>query len=498
MKRTILSLALLSSALVFQTATAQVAAKKGVTQEEIIKRINELISKNDVASKAEIALEAKTLASSKNEQFVILGADIYNYIGNKEESEKVSKSITKKFPKGINARKEALDKIFNEENSEVATKLEQQYLAWLKKYPSTSFDEKNQGIYDQAKSNMAISFFKDNNIAKGNEYVEQLKTSKNFPIYAASIANTLIKNEQFATALAILELGYTQAEEAFLSTDPSIKRSNIAGRYVSLAPLYARTLAQAKQNEKSTQVLEKYFNNYSYGKSLPENIILLASNYSQLGRELDAFNTLNEYLIQQSVQPDVVTAVKPIYEKLNNQKGDFEAHLAKVKVQANDALVAKYKSEMIKKEAPEFSLVNMKGENVSLADLKGKVVVLDFWATWCGPCVSSFPGMQAAVNKYKDDKEVEFLFIDTWQREENYKELVENFIAKNNYTFHVLFDEMKDRDKATVTAYGAKGIPHKVIIDKEGNIRFESSGSSPDVEKIVNELTTKIELARKG
>jgi mannitol/fructose-specific phosphotransferase system IIA component len=91
--------------------------------------------------------------------------------------------------------------------------------------------------------------------------------------------------------------------------------------------------------------------------------------------------------------------------------------------------------------------------------------------------------MQAAVNKYKDDKEVEFLFIDTWQREDNYKEVVGQFIAENNYTFHVLFDEMKDREKSTTTAYGVDGIPHKVVIDEnrtceEGIIGFYA-GLSP-------------------
>lgn len=57
---------------------------------------------------------------------------------------------------------------------------------------------------------------------------------------------------------------------------------------------------------------------------------------------------------------------------------------------------------------------------------------------------------------------------------------------------------MKDRDQATVSAYGVKGIPTKVIIDKDGFIRFQSSGSGADVEKIVHEISTKIELARRG
>ena len=93
---------------------------------------------------------------------------------------------------------------------------------------------------------------------------------------------------------------------------------------------------------------------------------------------------------------------------------------------------------------------------------------------------------------------MEFLFINTWQNEKNYDELVRNFIKDNDYTFHVLFDEMKDRAKSTTTAYGVKGIPHKVVIDKEGFIRFESSGGTADIEKIVNEMETKIELARRG
>ena len=128
--------------------------------------------------------------------------------------------------------------------------------------------------------------------------------------------------------------------------------------------------------------------------------------------------------------------------------------------------------------------------------MRGKIVVLDFWATWCGPCIVSFPGMQMAVNRYENDPDVEFLFIDTWQNEENYVELVTNFIAENQYSCHGLYDEMKERDKATVTAYGGRGIPTKVFIDKDGFIRFQSAGGSADNENVLTEVVAKIELIR--
>lgn len=153
---------------------------------------------------------------------------------------------------------------------------------------------------------------------------------------------------------------------------------------------------------------------------------------------------------------------------------------------------------MVKEEAPGFRLRNMKGEFVSLEDMRGKIVVLDFWATWCGPCIVSFPGMQTALNKYENDPDVAFLFIDTWQSEENYEELVTNFIEENKYTFHVLYDEMKDRPKATVTAYEVQGIPTKIFIDKDGFIRFRSVGGSPDIEMVMTEVVAKIEAIREA
>lgn len=148
--------------------------------------------------------------------------------------------------------------------------------------------------------------------------------------------------------------------------------------------------------------------------------------------------------------------------------------------------------------APAFELKDMDGKTVSLTDYKGKVVVLDFWATWCGPCKMSFPGMQMVLNKYKDDKDVVFLFIDTREKTENYKDLVKDFLANNHYSFKVIFDEIgKDGiQNKFFKMYKLVGIPTKFIIDKNGIVRFEKinymmGGSDNDLADEVAEMIEK-------
>lgn|SRR5690606_21070807 len=149
--------------------------------------------------------------------------------------------------------------------------------------------------------------------------------------------------------------------------------------------------------------------------------------------------------------------------------------------------------------APAFSLKDLNGNEVSLVDLKGKVVVLDFWATWCAPCVKSFPAMQMAVDQYKEDPGVTFLFINTWERHNNPTEFVQTFMNKKGFDFTVLVDEKDPVSKRNpvVERYGVTGIPFKLIIDPEGNIRHKIVGFMPgDNQAQVQELATLIESSR--
>ena len=149
------------------------------------------------------------------------------------------------------------------------------------------------------------------------------------------------------------------------------------------------------------------------------------------------------------------------------------------------------RKSMINETSPSFALMDLDGNNVSISELKGKVVVVDFWATWCGPCKASFPGMQRMVNKYRNNPNVRFLFVDTWEKGDDKKKLAADFINANKYTFQVLMD---NEDKV-VSMFKVEGIPTKFVIDPKGMIRFKSVGYSGNDEKLVTELTAMIDLA---
>lgn len=150
--------------------------------------------------------------------------------------------------------------------------------------------------------------------------------------------------------------------------------------------------------------------------------------------------------------------------------------------------------------APSFTLMDLDGQAVSLSDLKGKVVVLDFWATWCAPCIKSFPAMQMAVDRYKEDPLVEFLFINTWEQREDPTDFVRQFLEKRGFDFTVLMDKKDPVSKRNpvVESYGVNGIPAKIIIDVKGNIRHKLTGfKGGDDEAQVQELSELIEDSKK-
>jgi peroxiredoxin len=100
--------------------------------------------------------------------------------------------------------------------------------------------------------------------------------------------------------------------------------------------------------------------------------------------------------------------------------------------------------------------------------------------------------MQELVEKYQDDPQVEFLFIDCWESEGTTPATISEFLTREGYTFHVLLDA----ENQVAEDYGVEGIPAKFVIDKEGRIRFSDSGFR-GTEHLVKELSAKIEILKR-
>ncbi len=188
-------------------------------------------------------------------------------------------------------------------------------------------------------------------------------------------------------------------------------------------------------------------------------------------------------------------ALKEVYAKNKKSIKGYDAYLAKLQSEVIGKAEDTLRRIMINKKAADFNLVNLDGETVSLKSLKGKTVVLDFWATWCVPCVASFPAMQKTIDRFKNDKNVVFLFISTKEVGSDKTTKVKNFMAKDdfkNFNFNVLLDN----DNSVGKSYDLEGMPSKYVIDPKGNIRFVKVGYTGKEDELLEELTLMIKMVQ--
>ena len=131
------------------------------------------------------------------------------------------------------------------------------------------------------------------------------------------------------------------------------------------------------------------------------------------------------------------------------------------------ALVSPASGTEVGQAAPAFSLPSRTGEPVSLDKLRGKVVYVDFWASWCGPCRRSFPWMNDMQQKYGGKG-----FVVVGINVDKKRADADKFLVQNPAGFTVVFDETG----ATPSAYAVKGMPSSYLIDGKGNVTYVERG----------------------
>ena len=135
------------------------------------------------------------------------------------------------------------------------------------------------------------------------------------------------------------------------------------------------------------------------------------------------------------------------------------------------------------KDPMQFTISGVDGGKLELATLKGKVVIMDFWATWCGPCRAQHPLYEQAKQRFKDHDDVVFLSIDT----DDDHTRVKPFLQQNNWTQKVYFDD------GLAQLMQATSIPLTLILDKKGQVFSRMNGFIPD--RFVDMLSDRIKDA---
>src|SRR3989338_8103081 len=122
-------------------------------------------------------------------------------------------------------------------------------------------------------------------------------------------------------------------------------------------------------------------------------------------------------------------------------------------------------------EAPDFSLAALDGGDVRLSELRGRVVVMEFWATWCGPCRYSSPSLEVMYRKYRD-RGVTILLVNQAESPEEIRAW-----AEGRFTAPMLLDAQQ----AVARQYRVTGLPTLFIIDQQGMIRYHEAGDGGGV-----------------
>lgn len=117
-----------------------------------------------------------------------------------------------------------------------------------------------------------------------------------------------------------------------------------------------------------------------------------------------------------------------------------------------------------KKQADDFTVYDTDGKEVTLSSLRGKPVVVNFWATWCPPCRAEMPHFEELYQKYGN--EVEFMMVDMTDGMQETEENADTFIREEGYTFPYFYDS----DQMASDTYEVSAIPMTLLIDREGRL----------------------------
>jgi len=419
------------------------------------------------------------------EEGVVVLAKYLIMTDKKDQIEKYDKIILEKYPKNKYAATIANRLMLGADSPD---ELKTGFIKFMKDYP-------NSDLLKVSSYRVIRKYIDANDIEGAIETAEEFKDITH-PFAFVYSTNKLHTDNNTNAALRIALIGV----EA--SKNNSINPKSIKPNYLTKSAWDEDRESYYAEMLKITASIQNDLGNKSEAFKLAEEAQLLFKGedielnelYSSLLVELGHFKkgmlVIEKYLSENKGSNTMLKYLETAYIEINGGVAGYEEYASKFSAAGEAKLLEKLKGEMIDEPVPDFELKDINGNRVKFSDYKGKIVIVDFWATWCGPCKRSFPAMQEANDKYNDNPNVEFLFINSWERVENKLENAKKFIDENGYNLTVLMDSKNK----VISKFKVTGIPTKFIIGPDQNIKFKSVGFAGTNEELVQELSVMISL----
>ncbi len=448
------------------------------------------------------ALFKDSIHSDASEGSLIKMMQLYTALHRQKPADSVLQIIVNKFPDGVGAAIVELNQIKKEEEPDsmaVALRHFKKKFGQLGLKKNPFLAERLSKVYN----NIAFKYFHKKEYEKMLLYLSQIPLHLLKATYLVINYNRMTYLEIPMSVSFIHDLS-AQALQAIAKAkknrpddeSPSTWKKLINDYYPSIVDIHARALAMSG-NVAGAIDTEKSILSFNSGYTGNFNRHYL-DYISRSGNNDKFLSEARDIYVQNKSCPGIDSILKVAYhESTGSSDVKYLAFKKNLDSLARGNRIKALEKEMLQMEAPLFTLKDLDGKEVALHDLRGKVVVLDFWATWCRPCIESFKGMKRLKDKYKSDDEVVFLFIDEDDPQPNESSRIKkinDFLQGKGYRFRVLLD---NKGKNSVQRqYLTTGIPVKVVIDRNGVMQFKSIGYSGDLRKLVKQMETKINVLR--